>query len=131
MGFGPSLAFSYFLTLVKRGMIMAEKSDKLRVPGLPSLTPVRSSTVDEIGWKDEQLFVRFLVAGTDKGNGPIYRYDGVPEAKFRKLVTARSKGKYLGKHIKGKFHYAKWSGRGWIKETRLQVAAARKRNAGR
>ena len=115
----------------KERIAVAEKSDKLRVPGLPSLTPVRSSTVDEIGWKDDQLFVRFLVAGTDKGNGPIYRYDGVPEAKFRKLVTARSKGKYLGKNVKGKYKYAKWSGKGWVKEARLQVAAAKKRNAGR
>lgn len=65
---------------------------------LPSMTPVESSNLESVGHDGTNLFVRFK-------NGSVYVYFHVPEALYQELLVADSKGKYLGKHIKGTFQY--------------------------
>ncbi|MBL7985287.1 MAG: KTSC domain-containing protein, partial [Flavobacteriales bacterium] len=38
-------------------------------------------------------------------NGYIYQYFNVPERVHTDLVSANSKGKYLNKHIAGRYRY--------------------------
>jgi len=40
----------------------------------------------------------------------IYEYYGVPESKYRGLMSARSHGKYFHAHIKGWYEYQKVRG---------------------
>lgn len=62
------------------------------------MTPVESSNLESVGHDGTNLFVRFK-------NGSIYVYLHVPESLYQELLAADSKGKYLGKHIKGAFQY--------------------------
>jgi len=42
-------------------------------------------------------------------SGGIYRFDGVPEATYRELLRAESKGVYFNSHIRNRFPHAKLS----------------------
>lgn len=65
---------------------------------LPNMTPVDSTNLESVGYDGTNLFVRFK-------NGSIYVYIHVPESLYRELLNAKSKGKFLGKYIKGDFQY--------------------------
>lgn len=43
-------------------------------------------------------------------SGAIYRFGGVPEATYRELLRAESKGVYFNHHIRNRFPHTKWSG---------------------
>lgn len=62
------------------------------------MTPVSSSNISSIGYKDETLYVEFHHGGT-------YEYSNVPESVYRGLMTASSHGKYLAAHVKGIYPY--------------------------
>ncbi|MCB0725357.1 MAG: KTSC domain-containing protein [Ignavibacteriae bacterium] len=61
---------------------------------------VRSSTIRSIGYDyvEEILVVEFK-------NRSIYEYYNVSEMIFQNFLDARSKGTYLGKHIRDKYKY--------------------------
>ena len=40
-------------------------------------------------------------------SGTVYNYLDVPEAIYRKMKDASSKGEFLNEHIKGKYEYEK------------------------
>jgi hypothetical protein len=42
-------------------------------------------------------------------SGAIYRFGGVPEATYRELLRAESKGVYFNHHIRNRFPYVKLS----------------------
>ena len=61
---------------------------------------VQSSNIHSVGYdRDAQILqVEFH-------NGYIYQYFNVPERVYTDLVSANSKGKYLNKHIAGRYRY--------------------------
>ena len=63
-------------------------------------TPVQSSNLASVGYDEfqELLEVEFL-------NGRIYRYFGVPEEVYEKLMNADSHGSYFHKAIRDEFPY--------------------------
>jgi len=62
---------------------------------------VRSSAVRSVRYRDRQrkLDVRFTHSPR------CYEYDGVPRSKFRRLMTAESKGEFVNKEIKPNHPY--------------------------
>jgi len=68
---------------------------------LPQIQRVRSSSVDAIGYDPEggRLYVRFI------GSGHAYVYRGVPNAVYRSLMGAESKGRFVNERIKGAYAY--------------------------
>ena len=68
-------------------------------PNIP-MTRVESSNIESIGWKANQLYVRFL-------NGGDYAYAGVPEKIFQDMLASESKGHFLAANIKNKFPFRK------------------------
>lgn len=54
---------------------------------------VRSSHIREADWHDGALFLTFR-------NGSTYRYDGVPEEKWKRFQVAFSKGEFFHNEIK-------------------------------
>jgi len=60
------------------------------------LTPVQSSNIAAIGYKDEVLTVRF-------NNGATYTYDGVNETLGKEIFEAESVGKYFNSFIRSSF----------------------------
>ena len=40
-------------------------------------------------------------------SGAVYRYRDVPEEMFNALLAARSKGRFFGAHIRGKYRFEK------------------------
>jgi len=56
--------------------------------------PVISSTISEVGHKDDILYIAFQ-------NGKTYAYAPVSVQTFDALTHAESVGKYFHKHIKG------------------------------
>ncbi|MBU1694766.1 MAG: KTSC domain-containing protein [Verrucomicrobia bacterium] len=62
------------------------------------MTAVESSTIDEIGYDAEKQVLKIKF-----DNGEAYKYMGVPEATYKKLMKAKSKGKFFNAHIKDKF----------------------------
>lgn len=63
---------------------------------VPPMTPVRSSNLTAVGYKDNALYVQF-------SQGAIYRYDNVPIAAHKALLLTPSKGQFFAKNIKDKF----------------------------
>ena len=65
---------------------------------------VESSNIASIGYDEASrtLEVEFL-------DGSVYRYSGVPLAKYNGLMDADSHGKYLNANIKGSYRYTKVS----------------------
>ena len=66
---------------------------------------VQSSTIVSAGYaKDTRLLeIEFR-------SGAIYRYRQVPESVYAALSAARSKGRFFGTEIRGKFSYEKLKG---------------------
>lgn len=66
------------------------------------MTKVESSNIDAIGYdyQEEILIVRF-------NSGATYEYYGVPEAMYKAIMDADSKGKFLNKNIKNAYDYAR------------------------
>lgn len=66
------------------------------------MIPVESSNIESIGYDKTQfvLRVKFLT-------GTTYDYSPVPETIFEGFKDALSKGKYLYKHIIGKYAFTK------------------------
>jgi hypothetical protein len=71
---------------------------------MKTVTPylVLSENINAIGYQGGDLFVRF-----NYGGGTCYRYEKVPEATYRDLCLAESKGKFLNESVKGRFTYKK------------------------
>jgi hypothetical protein len=65
--------------------------------------PLASSNVAAARWIDFEggwLDVRFV-------DGSEYRYYGVPHAVFSALLEAPSKGRFVHRHLKGRYDYAR------------------------
>lgn len=65
----------------------------------PTLTPVKSSNIESIGFHDSELHVRF------KGGQKTYIYKDVPAKLHTDLMASESVGKYFADHVKGKFEH--------------------------
>lgn len=64
----------------------------------PTLHPIQSSTVAEIGHDGNALLVRFV--GKD-GPGALYRYPGADAAHVDAMRGHESPGAYFQKHVRG------------------------------
>ena len=62
------------------------------------LNEVVSSNIKRVGYENNELLVEYL-------SGAKYKYKGVPEELFAKLLEAESKGRFMNANIKGKFKY--------------------------
>jgi len=64
------------------------------------MIPVESSQIQSIGYDPatKTLLVNFK-------RGGIYSYAGVPQEVFDAFLAAESKGKFLGREIKGKYPF--------------------------
>ena len=58
--------------------------------------PVTSSNLVSLGWEEGVLEVEFR-------RGIVYRYEGVPEEVYRKLLFAESPGKEFESEVKRQF----------------------------
>jgi hypothetical protein len=60
--------------------------------------PIQSSAIASLGYdtKREMLEVEFR-------SGNVYRYLDVPEEVYQDLLQAKSKGRYFGENIRGRF----------------------------
>ncbi len=61
--------------------------------------PVESSNIKEIGYENNDLYVKYQT-GT-------YVYEGVDRTLYEGLMSSESKGRYMSDHIKGNFNYRK------------------------
>ena len=59
---------------------------------------VESSNIDSIGWADNVLSVKYK-------SGLVYTYTNVPEDEFKKILSAKSKGRFMNEYIKNKYQY--------------------------
>jgi hypothetical protein len=66
---------------------------------IPTLTPVKSSNIAEVGHRGDKLFVKFI------GGNSIYEYDGVPASLYDDLLKSDSIGRHFAQTIKGKFSH--------------------------
>ncbi len=66
------------------------------------LNPVKSSTIKAIGYLSTSrlMYVQFK-------RGDLYEYKDVPIDVYHALMSADSKGKYLGNHIRDRFEFKK------------------------
>lgn len=76
------------LTRFKEARAYQEKHGTESKVKIPALMRVKSSSIAEIGYADEQLFVRFAA-------GRLYRYPGVSAEQFNAVRIAKSVGKAL------------------------------------
>ena len=68
-----------------------------------ALAPVESTLIQEVGYDAEtQVLTVKLVDNAD-----VYEYQKVPEAVYKELMAAESKGSYFAKNIKGKYEFTK------------------------
>ncbi len=65
---------------------------------LPSMVPVVSSNLKEVGYRQGSLYVHFH-------NGSVYRYDNVPQPLAERLMTSPSAGKFFNKHIRERYSF--------------------------
>lgn len=65
---------------------------------LPSMLPVISSNLKEVGYHCGSLYVLFH-------NGSLYRYYNVPQRLAERLMTSRSAGKFFNNHIRDHYDY--------------------------
>lgn len=63
-------------------------------------TPVESSVFQAAGYV-ERLALLYLLFRS----GEVYRYFDVPGWQYQELLAADSKGRYFGRHIRGRFRY--------------------------
>lgn len=61
---------------------------------------VESTSIASMGYAraDKALEIEFR-------SGAVYRYSGVPEAVHTALLTAKSKGRYFARHIRGRYDF--------------------------
>jgi hypothetical protein len=66
------------------------------------MIPVSSSNLASVGYdsKTQTLCIEFT-------SGGVYEYDNVPEAEYRGLMSAGSKGSYFHQNIKDRYSYRK------------------------
>jgi len=64
------------------------------------MTPVKSSNIASVGYKDGKMQVQF------KGGG-LYSYNNVPESVFSDMKAAGSVGKYFHAKVKGVYPFTK------------------------
>lgn len=64
------------------------------------LISVSSSNVSQVGYENGVLEVHFH-------SGGVYQYFHVPEEVFRLFLSAPSKGKFVHRHLKGKFPFTR------------------------
>ena len=92
----------------------------LRVLPLASLVAARAGTENEIKRQPIESSV-IATAGYDEKvrvleiefhSGALYRYLGVPEEIFRRLLAAESKGQFFGANIRNKFRSERVKPRG-------------------
>jgi len=69
---------------------------------MPEMTYVQSSNIEAVGYDEsaEQLHVQFL-------SGGYYVYHDVPREVFQELMYAPSKGSFLNREIKNRYHFTK------------------------
>lgn len=69
---------------------------------LPMMTKVRSTTIDAVGYEPEsrRLHIRFKTGGH-------YSYENVPGDFHALIHSAKSAGKFVHEHVKGKFTHRK------------------------
>ena len=67
-------------------------------------SPVSSSSLASVGYDAvaKVLEIEFR-------RGAVYRYLAVPEAIFRKFMSAESKGRYFSQHIRGRYDFQRIS----------------------
>jgi hypothetical protein len=75
----------------------AEKSEAAPVAKI-EMKAVESSTMDAIGYDAEKQVLKIKF-----DSGDTYKYMDVPEATYKKMMKAKSKGKFFDAHIKDKF----------------------------
>jgi hypothetical protein len=64
------------------------------------MTPVDSSSIDELGYDKDSKTLRILF----KSSGQLWDYDEVPESVYAKLLKAPSVGKEFNSSIRGVFY---------------------------
>jgi len=64
--------------------------------------PVRSSHIKSIGYSPSQQMLE-----VEFKDGKVYQYYGVPKKEYIAMMEAWSHGRYLEKHIKPKYRYAR------------------------
>lgn len=62
---------------------------------LPKLHPVESSAIEMVGYEPAEMTLIVVFK-----SGATYRYIGVPERLYHRLMAAESKGRFVNKHIK-------------------------------
>lgn len=82
------------------------------MPIISGMTPVKSSNLVEVGYKNNNLFILF-------NTGVVYGYSNVPREIFDRLLVASSVGKFFHSHIKNNFEGIKLSEPGYLVETAL------------
>lgn len=92
-------------------------SEKKLLPLVP-MVPVTSSNVRSVGYDDtgKVLYIQYKGYEPKRGqNKPdtLYKYFYVPERVYLKMLGARSKGKFVSWHIKGRYRYRLVGRRGW------------------
>lgn len=80
------------------------------------MVPVKSSTIQAIGWNGDCLYVRFISGGT-------YSYDGVLLGEYVNFMEAQSKGEFFETFIKGTYVFKKMEP-GFELSKRLNMVAA-------
>lgn len=64
------------------------------------MTPVKSSNIAAVGYKDGKMQIQF------KGGG-LYSYNNVPVDVFERLKKAPSVGKFFHRNVKGVYPFIK------------------------
>ena len=94
------------LVVALAAMVFASVSfaeEPAAAPASPSMTQVESTLIKEVGYNPatQILTVTFV---NQEG---VYEYQKVPEAVYKELMAAESKGSFFAKNIKGKFEFVK------------------------
>jgi hypothetical protein len=65
-----------------------------------SWTLVESSAFQAAAYAERQAWLYLLFR-----SGEVYRYFDVPRWQYQEFLAADSKGRYFGRHIRGRFRY--------------------------
>ena len=63
---------------------------------------VVSGNISEVGYHEGSQTLEVLFR-----NGRMYQYFDVPPGIYQELVRSKSCGRYLSRHVKGKYRYAR------------------------
>ena len=63
-------------------------------------TPVKSSAFWAAAYAEDQSLLYLLFR-----SGEVYRYFDVARRQYQQFLAADSKGRYFGRHIRGRFRY--------------------------